>query len=351
MVPETPDQALRGVPMSRRKTRNGRRQTASPRHKSTRRGEGRETFWHNHKVWLAGALGTVVTGVVTGVSVNVSNNELSVHNIAAPPALTPPSSIKTSAPSPVSSHSSHTSRSANIVAPLTVVSEDPDPINLDHAGVWVFPRKVIFTPSQLKTLNTYPPGMATPPFMNLLFSLGGYQVNVDTQLVVQNNQAQEIRILDMNIVKSCQAPLTGTLIYSPDAGADPSTQLGFDLDSTDTEAETGVTGIEAIVRKPDYFVGHTISIQPRAQQVFDIVTVTSKHSCSFRFRLTLLVGSKKTYQIIGDGSQPFRISATVGAMNSRTPFAAYTAVYAGGVASPTGNDRFVLVNPKTYKGY
>jgi hypothetical protein len=335
--------------MSKRKTRNGRRQTTSPRREPTRPGKPKATFWHNRKIWLAGAIGTVVTGVVTGILVNVSDNVLAVHNIAGPPAPTPPSLVEASASSTVSNHGFRTSRSASTGPPLTVVSEDP--INLDHAGVWVFPGKVVFASSELKTLNTYPPGIATPPFMNLLFSLGAYQAQPDTQLVVQNNQAQEIRVLDMSVVKSCQAPLTGTLIYSPDAGADPSIQLGFDLDSADTEAETGVTGIEAIARKPDYFAGHTVSIQPRAQQVFDIVTVTSKHSCSFRFMLTLLVGSKKTYQLIGDGSQPFRISAIVGTRDSGTTFSAYGVIYAGGVASPTGDDRFGRVNPKTYKGY
>jgi hypothetical protein len=333
--------------MSKRKTRNSRRQTASPRHESTRHGKEKKTFWHNHKVWLAGVLGTVVTGVVTGILVNASNNVLAAHNIAAPPALVPLSSVAAPTHSPISDHRSRASRSVIKGAPLTVVSEDP--INLDHAGVWVFPRKAVFTSSQLKILDRSP--TIGIPSMDLLFSLGAYQSYSDTQLVVQNNQVQQIRVLDMNVVKSCQAPLTGTLVYSPDAGSDPSIQLGFDLDSTDTEAETGQTGIGAIVQKPDYFARHTVSIQPGAQQVFDIVAVTSKHSCSFRFGLTLLVGSKKTYQLIGDGSQPFRISAILGTKYNGTSFSAYNSIYAGGVASPTGDDRFVRVDPKTYKGY
>ena len=66
--------------------------------------------------------------------------------------------------------------------------------------------------------------------------------------------------------------------------------------------------------------------------------------------LTLLVGSQKTYQLIGDGSQPFRTSALIETKSYDPVFSAYNVIYAGGVASPPGdNDRFVRVNPKTYK--
>lgn len=335
--------------MSKRGSRNNGRRTASAQSRAVQSKRSKTTIWHNRKAWLAGALGTVVTGVVTGVAINISNNVLAAHNIAASPVQALPTLAKTT--SPVSSHGPRPSRSAVIGPPLTVVSEDP--INLDSAGVWAFPGKVVFTASELKTLNTYPPGMATPSFMSLLFSMGAYEERPDTQLVLQNNQAEEIRVLNMNVVKSCHAPLTGTLIYSPDAGADPSIQVGFNLDSTDTEAETLGTGTLAtsFIGKPDYFEGRTVSIQPGAQQVFNIVTRTSKHSCSFRFLLTLLVGSKKTYQLIGDGNQPFRVTAVVRTKDYRPIFSAYDVIYAGGVASPAsprGDDRFVRVNPKTF---
>jgi len=334
--------------MTKRKTRNGKRQSASPGRQPRRPGKPKPTFWHNRKVWLAGAVGTVVTGVVTGVMVNVSSNVLAAHNIAAPPAPTPSSLVKVPASPSAINYGSRVARSASNGPSLTVISEDP--IYLDHAGIWVFPGKFAFTPSELKALNADPVGVNSS-LLDLLFSLGAYQSHSDTQLVVQNNQAHEIRVLDMQVVKSCQASLTGTLIYSPDAGADPSVQLGFDLDSTDTEAQTGNMGIEPTVGKPDYFAGHTVSIQPGAQQVFDIITVTSKYSCSFRFLLTLLVGSKKENQLIGDGSQPFRITAIAGTARTGTEFSAYEAIYAGGVASPTGHSLFVPVDPKTYKGY
>jgi hypothetical protein len=297
----------------------------------------KKPLWRKPVVWLGGAATTVITGVLTGLLVNLLGTQTQ-QVIASPSSvLTAPTSIRshTSQASPRQITSPSPSPSSG--GPLSVVSEDP--INLDNAGVWVFPQKMVLTPSQLKTLNTpmdiNHPAANIYTFMNLLFSLGGYQTSTDTQLVVQNNQAQEVRVLDMNVVKSCQAPLTGTLVYSPNAGGDPTIQVGFDLDSASTEAETWDTWA---VRKPGYFAGHTVSIQPGAQQVFNIRTATSKHSCSFRFLLTLLVGSKKTYQLIGNGSQPFRISALVETNGNGPDYSAYGVMYAGGVASPLSAD-------------
>lgn len=309
------------------------------------RQSAKKPFWRKPVVWLGGAATTVATGVVTSLLVNVLGAQ--TQQAVAQPSSSP--TAPTSTPSHVFQASprrtTSPSPSPSSGPPLTVVSEDP--INLDDAGVWVFPGKVLLTPSELKTLNASLGGMVGPSSMNLLFSLGAYQAYPDTQLVVQNNRAQEIRVLNINVVKSCQAPLTGTLIYSPNAGGDPSIQLGFDLDSADTEAETGEDGS---AQKPDYFAGHTVSIQPGAQQVFSIITATSKQSCSFRFLFSLLVGSQKAYQLIGDGSQPFRISALIETKYNGPVFSAYKMMYAGGVASPPNDhDRFVRVDPKTYK--
>jgi hypothetical protein len=44
-------------------------------------------------------------------------------------------------------------------------------------------------------------------------------------------------VIDMNVIKYCGAPLSGTLFYNPNQGADQYIRLGFNLDSTDTEAE------------------------------------------------------------------------------------------------------------------
>jgi hypothetical protein len=168
------------------------------------------------------------------------------------------------------------------------------------------------------------------------------------QLVVQNNRNYLVRLLDMNVLKACQRPLTGTLFFSPDAGADASVRLGFNLNSSDTDAEAA-KGWDLSNWVPHYFANDTVSIQPGAQQVFDVRAVVSNESCIFRIQATVLDGGKTVYQTIGDGNQPFRITSTASPLdNAALKFSDYQVIYAGGIASPNLKEEFVRVNPKTY---
>jgi hypothetical protein len=230
--------------------------------------------------------------------------------------------------------------------PLTIVSEDP--INpQDNGGIWAFPGKFILTSSQLKTLN----GLRNIYDQdNWFFAHGGFEPATDTQLVVQNNRSYLVRVIDMNVIKYCGAPLSGTLFYNPNQGADQDIRLGFNLDSTDTEAEYAM-GWGANGWKPDYFSNYTVSIKPGAQQVFNLRTAVTKHSCSFEYRLTILDGTRKVNQIVNNGGQFFRATAIrrkfVG-VGMR--FSAYQVEYAGGVENEEGNGAYVRVNPETFRG-
>lgn len=229
-----------------------------------------------------------------------------------------------------------------------MVSEDP--LDADLLYTWSFAGRVVLSQSQLRHVNSIYFGDTTgTSFANYLFSLGGYAENVAiTQLVVQNNQQAPIRILDIHVVKSCHAPLTGTLFFNPSQGADESIYIGFNLDSADTDAKVAPAG-NVTSSSPNYFTGKTVSIEPGAQQVFDLVARTSYHTCTFRYLATILNGDKKVDQLIGDGSQPFRISALVANLHDQR-LSDYSVVYAGGPSSPARDEAWVRVNPKTYTG-
>jgi hypothetical protein len=145
----------------------------------------------------------------------------------------------------------------------------------------------------------------------------------------------------MNVVKNCGPPLTGTLLFSPNAGGDADIRLGFNLDSDNTEAYAA-TGWDATAWKPDYFANFTVSINPGSQQVFNLRTWVSKFSCEFRFKMTVLDGEKKVTELVDDQGQPFRVSAGLPSLSR------YSVLYVGGVESPAGNDSYVRVNPKTF---
>jgi hypothetical protein len=185
-----------------------------------------------------------------------------------------------------------------------------------------------------------------PALDNWAFSHGGYEPNTDTQLVLENNRSHPVRIIDMRVIKKCGAPVAGTLLYSPDQGNDADIRLGFDLDSNDAEAYAAI-GWYTSTWKPDYFANFTVSIGAGSQQVFNLRSVVTKFSCQFRYQITALDGERKIIELIGDDGQPFRASALLPQVGP-DPFTGYSAMYAGGVYSPAGNDSYVKVNPQTF---
>lgn len=274
--------------------------------------------WLKPLVWVGGVATAVLTGVLVGTLSPLA------QYILPPPSshtsVTPPSSSAPAKPGG---------------GPLTVRSEDP--LNPDHTYVWSFAHPLVLSTSQLSSINSKFSHDTTGNFLRgYLYSLGGYlQSPVETQLVVENNRSHPIRIIDANVIKSCAAPLTGTVFYAQSQGADDSIGLGFDLDSDQTDAKAQERG-EISPSSPSYFTGHTVSIQPGAQQVFNMAAVTQFHSCTFQYVFTILDGPAKTYQTIGYGSKSFRISALA---------PKYSVDYEGGRTSPLPDGEFVRVNP------
>jgi len=299
----------------------------------------KKPLWRRTALWAAG-LGTAVA---TGVLVNVLT--LQAQRVTQPPTSGLASSARYTNQATLPDRTSTRPSRSPSGSPLTVVSEDP--LNIDQMVVWVFPTRYLPSVTQLSYVNSLieAPGFASRPAFNQWFySHGAYEAGgTSTQLVVQNNRPYPIRIIDMNIVKSCQSPLTGTLFFGAGGAVDATVGLGFNLDSPDTEAEL-TQGTGPNQWKPDYFAKYTISIQPGAQQVFDIWALTSKHACSYEFQATVLDGSRKTNQMIEDGNEPFR------ATSLRLPgpyWTGYKAVYIGGAGTKTG--AFIRVDPRTQK--
>ncbi len=299
----------------------------------------RKPFWRRSTLW-AGGLGTAVT---TGVLINVLTTQ--AQRVAQPPVPGPASSGMITPHAVPSSRVSARPTPTPSGPPLTVVSEDP--LNIGQMVVWVFPNKYLPSTGQLHYINTLieAPGLASRPAFNQWFySHRAYEAGgSSTQLVVQNNRPHPIRIINMNVVKSCRSDLTGTLFFGAGGAVDATVGLGFDLDSTDTEAELA-KGMGPNQWKPDYFAKYTILIEPGAQQVLDLWTTTTKQACSYEFQATVLDGSRKIDQMIQDGNEPFRATA----LNLHGPYwSSYRAVYIGGAGTKTG--AFIRVNPRTQK--
>jgi hypothetical protein len=215
---------------------------------------------------------------------------------------------------------------------------------VDNLATWVFGDPLVLSAAALEDLNNDlhdPTGTAVA---DNLYLQGGYEAQwVDTQLVVQNNQNTPLRVINIGVIKSCTAPLDGTLFFAPGQGADSGIKIGFNLDSAYSYALQLPSGNIGPYSYPYYFANYTVSINPGAQQVFDLFAQAFYHACAFRYLLTILEGSVKVYQVIGDGSAPFRISGL------RTGYSAYPVIYTvHEFSSAVDGSGFSRVAPKTF---
>jgi hypothetical protein len=225
----------------------------------------------------------------------------------------------------------------NAAAAQTAITRHGPPVKIDsvtvlrttgQAGTYVFQRALYLSPTELYELNQLQDG--TPGYTDWFRSRGGVDpFSSNVQLVVEGNAEKAVRITNMSLLKTCRAPLSGTLFESPSAGNEPSILIDFNLDSPNSVAQT--------VTRQDYFSRYTISLQPGEVQVIQISALTERYYCQYEIQLDVLVGARATVETVTDDGKPFQVSAIYG---SNSP---YHVLYVGGVASSNGE--FARENP------
>ncbi|POX42730.1 hypothetical protein C3486_03935 [Streptomyces sp. Ru73] len=169
----------------------------------------------------------------------------------------------------------------------------------------------------------------------------------DVQVVLEGLRQDPVRITDLSVRADCTAPLTGTLMLSPSAGADDSVRIGVDLDSPRRVPYLRDTS----GKKRPYFPGHTISLAEKEQVVLDLVATTARHYCSYTYRLTVLTQEGERSLDIDDHGKPFKVTAvpakTVDGFRAKYP--AFRRLYIGGVINPDGaTNPWPRKDPKTF---
>lgn len=311
--------SARGIGLTNKaKVASSRRQAGPSKNRNKR-----TPVWRKPAAWLGGLLTVVLGGVLVSVLSMQANRVLQPSN--------------------------RTPSSAREVAgtnPLRIVSEEP--LNLESLWSYSFPSRILLDQSQLNHINALLSSAINNPLTGRLpgyfSSRGGYPVTlVNTQVVVQNNSPKPVRILSIYAVKSCGPPLAGTLFFAPGQAGESSVELGFNLDVPDGEARVS-DGLHMVsASSPAYFSKYTINIAPGKQQVLSMYATTTRYRCSFRYRVTLLNGDEKEYQLIGNGGKPFWVSALAG-------FSKYSVIYAAGATSPDPRGAWARVNPDKYQG-
>ncbi|HTX83302.1 MAG TPA: hypothetical protein VME44_14025 [Streptosporangiaceae bacterium] len=228
--------------------------------------------------------------------------------------------------------------------PVAVVSVSLQRNGAYQGETFIFQNKLNLTNLQLADLNRSNSELGQSAFYDSWARAhGGVDPGtVIIQLILAGNRSYPVRIVNMNPVGTCTAPLDGTILDSPPAGEDDSALIGFNLDSPDPVAETYS---EAQGFGQSYFEAKTVTLQYPQQQVFEIVGVTAHHFCQFRIQLTVLEAHKTVRETIGNGSRPFIVSGGL-------PLTDYKEVYIGGVMTvqcPGAPGGFIRINARRYK--
>ena len=128
----------------------------------------------------------------------------------------------------------------------------------------------------------------------------------------EGNRNGLVRIVDIQVIKACVAPLRGTIFFFPPQGEISTLGIGFDLDDRRPVArEVPSVGAAYGIEKfgPSYFANYEYDLTLGEPITLAITAETTRYFCKFRFDLDLLVNDKPATEIIDDGGKPFVASA------------------------------------------
>lgn len=270
---------------------------AKPPHHGARHGKPSHERSHSLKpvvLWVGGILTTVISAVAVGAATGYTSHLFGGKTASA---LAGP--------------------------PLAVVSVSVQRDDTYQGGTYIFPSALQINDTLLRRINSVSPGLSEDNYYeSWARTHGGIDPGaIVIQLILAGNRTYPVRILNMQPVGQCTAPLNGTLMLSPPAGEDNSVLIGFNLDKSDPVAQSYS---ETQGFGQSFFESRTVTLAYPQQQVFEVFGRALQHYCQFKIRMTLLVGRQQEVEVIGDGSQPFRVSGVL-------PYVYYKEVYFGGV--------------------
>ncbi|MFF0770898.1 hypothetical protein ACFYUK_18580 [Nonomuraea wenchangensis] len=212
---------------------------------------------------------------------------------------------------------------------------------------WIFAEPVMFTKTELRTLNNfgYTTDTAEKNREEWLRARGAVDPEVTTiKLVLRGDREKRVRITGMRALSKCVAPLTGTYMSSFSAGQDTLIGVGLNLDRPNPRAQIIALDSNGFPDWPmrmvgDYFATKTVSLKQDEEVVFEVWAQTMKHYCEFRLEVTVIDGDKEVRQVIDNHGQPFRVSAELLSEQERGTSViphAYDVVYFGGLLTKTG---------------
>jgi hypothetical protein len=168
-------------------------------------------------------------------------------------------------------------------------------------------------------------------------------------VTVTGNADGIVTISNIQIVKACSAPLTGTLFSNPSQGIDGTIGLAFDLSSPIAYARS-TDGY--LISNNNFFEGNVVTLAQGETHTFTFKVLLSGYDyCSFTFQMAVATPTGPVTETINDNGEPFQLtSLTPGTLSGN--YSAYGALYIGGVSAVADhlnrNGHWVEENPKTF---
>ncbi|MFF2101159.1 hypothetical protein [Streptomyces sp. NPDC058202] len=178
------------------------------------------------------------------------------------------------------------------------------------------------------------------------------------QVMVRNPAHTTAYVTDVEVVKTCAEPLSGTVLFDPPQGngGESDVGIGFDLDSPHP-VPRAFSG-DAVKLGGGYFLDHTVAILPGEPQTFLLYTRTHRHYCRFHFDMTVHVDDRTFHLTVDRKGHPFEITAgLIDDTTNKPTLSAYQVAYvpgyqarmSRGLAATSATPNFVEVDPRTWK--
>ena len=221
-----------------------------------------------------------------------------------------------------------------------VLIESVTPFSSADGNTWATAKDVRLSSRQLAQFNAEnnSNGMDSPASLGFLASIHAVPVGyASTDVTIMGNYDKTVTIVGLQVVKDCQAPLSGTLFDNPPEAATSTIGLGFDLDSQVDYAQNPNQSGEF---SGNYFKGHVVTLAQGETQTLQISVAASSHYCTFVISMMVATPGGTVTETINDGGKPFELTGY-------SPSAKYSTVYVGGDAteSTSAHGAFVEVNP------
>lgn len=345
--------------MAKGKRRSNQRSRAASKPKPEP-GEGTQkpSKYKKPALWLGGVATVALAGVLTNVLTSQAQ-----RIVPGPPApaltFTAPKIGPAAHSHPAKSHSPRPdpSPSPTDTGPPVIV-ESAGPMQNWQDYSFVFQHEFPLSTSQLAAMNKAV--APSPSAYSEWFDKNGAAVANQglISVTIAGNSDAPVTVSDMEVVKQCQAPLSGgTLFFSPTGGAGPFPvpQVYFDLDSAMTVGQ--YRGVPGPPGRPtdggNFFAKKAINLSFHEPATLSIYVTTYHQFCQFTFQMHIATIHGPVTEDITNNGGPFQITADgengLGS-NDQVPFDSYASVFAIRNGKTFGHSKFVPVDPHTYHG-